>query len=58
MSLVLAAARLKVAVFLFVALLNLFLPPFGTLNSLIAAAVARAIFVWFYDGFAEEFFEV
>jgi hypothetical protein len=80
-SLVIAAALLKALCFLFVAVLNLILPPYGgavlalltslyvgydpmagpisvlvgTLYSLIAGAVAGALFGWLYNSFVERF---
>ena len=79
-SLVIAAALLKALCFLFVALMNLLLPPYGgpflalltsvylgydpvagpisvlvgTIYSLIAGAVAGALFGWFYNSFVEK----
>ena len=80
-SLAIAAALLKALCFLFVALMNLILPPYGgaflalltslyvgydpmagaisvlvgTLYSLIAGAVAGALFGWLYNSFVERF---
>ena len=80
-SLVIAAALVKAIGFLFVALLNLILPPYGgaflallsslylgydasagpisvlvgSIYSLIAGAVAGALFGWLYNSFVESF---